>query len=197
MTSIDEAYLPLNHNTLFENKSEDLYLKEIYTAADLPLETLNIEDFDPSILISESLKYKHQMMTYAEKVKTEQKELLENEKKLNNLQNAKYKIENIEDNNKVLSELYSLISEITKKQDEKRKTHIRTLQEYKYLFKIGTHYIQNDPKHLCPICVSEEVDSAIVPCGHTLCSKCSLKCDLTLCYVCRNSIEKVIKLYYI
>ena len=198
MTSVDEAYLPLNLPSFVEKSEPTLYLKEIYSIVDSEsLDNINIENYNPEVLKNQCQMYKDQMQQYASKFKSEQQEILDCENKLNTLQTCKDKIESVCNDKGTIQHLSNLIDLLEIEQSEKKKQHIQTAKEYKYLFSIGPHFINNDPKHLCPICVNNEIDMAIVPCGHTLCSKCSLKCDLSLCYVCRNPIEKVIKLYYI
>ena len=199
MTSVDEAYLPLNLPSFIEEKNEStLYLKEIYSIVDgESLDNINIENYSPEILKKQCQLYKDQMQQYATKFKSEQQEIIDCENKLNTLQTCKDQIESVCNDEGTIQHISNLMDLLEIEQSEKKKQHVQTAKEYKYLFSIGPHFTNNDPKHLCPICVNNEIDTAIVPCGHTLCGKCSLKCDLSLCYVCRNPIEKVIKLYYI
>lgn len=203
MTSINEAYLPINLDFInnSDNKSDSLYLKEIYAIVDsLPLDKLNIEEYDPELLKQECEKYKNQLTKYSTLFKQQQLELKVFDEKIETLTETKKKFEdalNDENITNTLVMIDELIDHIKIKQECLKNEHQRTALEYKYLFSIGPHYTQNDPRHLCPICVSNEVDTAIVPCGHTVCGKCSIKCDISMCYVCRNQIEKVIKLYYI
>ena len=64
------------------------------------------------------------------------------------------------------------------------------------LHKFSPHYVQNDPRNLCSICVVREVDTCISPCGHTLCSQCSNKMLSKNCFVCRTEIDKNIKMFF-
>lgn len=48
-------------------------------------------------------------------------------------------------------------------------------------------------KDTCSICLDNERNIVIVPCGHTCCSECSK--TLTSCMVCRGSIEKKQKIF--
>ena len=48
---------------------------------------------------------------------------------------------------------------------------------------------------LCPICLTDPVGAAIVPCGHTFCQTCSRRMT-TECGVCRGRIRERIKLYF-
>ena len=199
MTSVDEAYLPLNLYSFPEATNEStIYLKEIYSIVDSePLDDIHVQNYNPEVLKTQCQLYKDQMEKYAIQFKSEQEELLACENKLNTLQTCKDKIKSVCNDEGTLQHITNLMDLLEIEQSERKTKHIQTAKEYKYLFSIGPHFTNNDPKHLCPICVNNEIDTAIVPCGHTLCSKCSLKCDLSLCYICRNPIEKVIKLYYI
>lgn len=51
---------------------------------------------------------------------------------------------------------------------------------------------QNEP--LCSICIQDSITHAIIPCGHTFCTTCARKINLT-CYICRGTIREKIKLY--
>lgn len=48
--------------------------------------------------------------------------------------------------------------------------------------------------HLCPICLTNEIDAFIDPCGHTLCTKCSSK--ITYCHMCRTKVKVAKSIYF-
>ena len=48
---------------------------------------------------------------------------------------------------------------------------------------------------LCSICFSEQIQYALVPCGHTYCSNCTKK-QFTSCSICRSSISDRVKIYF-
>lgn len=50
-------------------------------------------------------------------------------------------------------------------------------------------------KKTCPICLQNEVEHFVIPCGHTYCSECSEKITNT-CFICRQNIYKISSLYY-
>ena len=53
--------------------------------------------------------------------------------------------------------------------------------------------------HTCPICMTNEVDTFFVPCGHTVCKDCvsGRYCNSNkFCHMCRVSIREIRKLYY-
>lgn len=47
----------------------------------------------------------------------------------------------------------------------------------------------------CPICTTRAVDCALIPCGHSFCKECAAK-QQSLCYICRCSIERRLRLYF-
>lgn len=48
-------------------------------------------------------------------------------------------------------------------------------------------------KTTCKVCYDEDVDIALVPCGHTVCKNCFTALDK--CHVCRKPIEGYVRLY--
>ena len=48
----------------------------------------------------------------------------------------------------------------------------------------------------CPICLTSQIEVALDPCGHTLCSKCTTKNMSMSCPMCRNHYGKKIRLYF-
>lgn len=61
---------------------------------------------------------------------------------------------------------------------------------------LGTSYniIKNAPMHhTCPICITNEVDIYLDPCGHTLCRQCNRG---THCHMCRTKIRSARSMYY-
>ena len=47
--------------------------------------------------------------------------------------------------------------------------------------------------YLCQICLNENINTCLVPCGHTYCSTCSNK--LHNCAICRKGIQQRVKMY--
>lgn len=47
--------------------------------------------------------------------------------------------------------------------------------------------------HVCPICMNNEVDTYLEPCGHTLCTGCNRD---HFCHMCRTQVRSSRKLYY-
>jgi len=49
----------------------------------------------------------------------------------------------------------------------------------------------------CPVCLSKEVNYAIVPCGHTFCEECLSKTKTPVCCICRSTYSaQPLKLFY-
>jgi hypothetical protein len=46
----------------------------------------------------------------------------------------------------------------------------------------------------CPICFTNEITHAIVPCGHTICGSCKNKLRLS-CFTCRCHVDTTVKLF--
>ena len=67
-----------------------------------------------------------------------------------------------------------------------------SLREAIQIFKTGSQ-LATEP--LCPICITESVGMAIVPCGHTFCQTCARRM-MTECGVCRGRVRDRMKLYF-
>ena len=60
-----------------------------------------------------------------------------------------------------------------------------------------THLQKNiNPDFLCNICFAERVNIVINPCGHLFCLKCVDNNTHTNCFICRNKIDSVTKIYF-
>ena len=51
-------------------------------------------------------------------------------------------------------------------------------------------------KFLCKICFESEVQSVVIPCGHTICNTCSQTMTTEMCHFCRSPITTVMKLHF-
>ena len=67
-----------------------------------------------------------------------------------------------------------------------------TLREMIQVFRF-TELVDKEP--LCSICLTESVNHALAPCGHTFCGNC-LKKQMTACYICRTPIRERVKLFF-
>lgn len=53
--------------------------------------------------------------------------------------------------------------------------------------------------HICPICMTNDVDTFLEPCGHTICKECISNkfCNSNkFCYMCRTPIRNTKKIYF-
>ena len=48
---------------------------------------------------------------------------------------------------------------------------------------------------MCAICLAEPVSHAVAPCGHTFCTGCVRRLNIT-CYLCRGSVRERVKLFF-
>jgi len=48
--------------------------------------------------------------------------------------------------------------------------------------------------HVCPVCLSNEVEVYCTPCGHTFCARCIANCKH--CCMCRIKVDRVNKIYF-
>ena len=48
---------------------------------------------------------------------------------------------------------------------------------------------------ICPICLTDPITQAVIPCGHTFCSNCSKKLNMS-CSICRGIVRERIRLYF-
>ena len=54
------------------------------------------------------------------------------------------------------------------------------------------------PKNACPVCLTNAIELAFDPCGHTFCTGCSAHSHIyhTACPMCRTPVNKRIKVYF-
>ena len=55
-------------------------------------------------------------------------------------------------------------------------------------------------KNTCPICLENQIEICLNPCGHTSCNKCILSNRSNIynnkCYICRTPVNEFIKIYF-
>lgn len=71
-------------------------------------------------------------------------------------------------------------------------TSFRKLMQLKDVYKVFRH---SDISYVCPLCLTKQVDSFLMSCGHTYCSDC-VKRIHRICSICRNPISKIQSLYF-
>ena len=58
------------------------------------------------------------------------------------------------------------------------------------------HLMNSDVKEpLCAICLTDPVTHTVAPCGHTFCTPCVRRLNVT-CYLCRGVVRERVKLYF-
>jgi len=56
--------------------------------------------------------------------------------------------------------------------------------------------VQTDIREpMCSICLAEPVSHAVAPCGHTFCTGCVRRLNIT-CYLCRGAVRERVKLFF-
>jgi hypothetical protein len=51
-------------------------------------------------------------------------------------------------------------------------------------------------KKVCPVCFDREVNTVLIPCGHTYCEGCLHYGNYSRCPQCRETIQRRIKIYF-
>ena len=91
---------------------------------------------------------------------------------------------------------------ITWLQDAKQKRE--ELQHYKYRVEkcisdlnavASEAVVRPTASRLCPVCFDNEVDTVLVPCGHTYCSSCAGK-TRAKCGICRRAVKSATELFF-
>ena len=54
---------------------------------------------------------------------------------------------------------------------------------------------RNKDEMLCGVCLTNEKDTALVPCGHTFCHICANNSRITICPICRTPISNRQRFY--
>lgn len=98
-----------------------------------------------------------------------------------------------------------IIQEINQVNDTLRKQNKIELRKQEYLSekKIYSKYLsilqlinQMNTGSTCSICLTNNVDTYFIPCGHTTCSDCNQRNQSLKCPLCRKKIMKSKKLYF-
>lgn len=141
---------------------------------------INIETFK---LENEIIKVLKNYDTYHSKIKTIYTQLND--------------FENIDEYMKVIDDvIITYINKHFKKHnlDEKIKIYKNNIKEINFIKKYINEINSINFVPYCTICMTKIVDSVIIPCGHTACNDCLLKCDMK-CFICRNNINNITKLF--
>ena len=72
---------------------------------------------------------------------------------------------------------------------------VGVFHQLRSLMKLSHAFHEPELKNPCTICMNEEIDVVMVPCGHVFCKECSKK-TLTICFLCRTQVLQKQKLYF-
>jgi len=78
--------------------------------------------------------------------------------------------------------------------DSLKKQHSEIMSEYSFFKGLLRSISQISPCGICQICMENQVEYFIDPCGHTICNICNIKSKVISCPFCRthiNSLKKV------
>ena len=48
----------------------------------------------------------------------------------------------------------------------------------------------------CSVCVTRELDTVCLPCGHAFCANCAGRAERTRCHACRTRVERTARVYF-
>lgn len=200
MTSLNEAFsnnedfsyfsqdiIKNFENIISDRMNDDLYNQEPSDEKiDLP--------FDCSNYIEETQKFKIALSKSLDDYHKSKKSYDENVSNFNKIKLAIDSITSLEGNSDYCSNILYKYQSILDDSLSFLNFHKKVFKE---LYKTTPHYVTSDPRKLCTICLNNEVDRTVVPCGHTLCASCSNKFNDEKCFACRTKIEKILSLYYL
>jgi hypothetical protein len=72
---------------------------------------------------------------------------------------------------------------------------VGVFQSLRSLLKKGAAFQEKELKNPCTICMNEEIDSVLIPCGHPFCSTCAKK-TRTICFLCRTPVLQKQRVYF-
>ena len=90
-------------------------------------------------------------------------------------------------------------TEATTKLKDERDTLDAATAAIRDMISTGAKELIQEPisEHLCPICYEAPIGACCVPCGHTMCQKCSVReRDATRCGICRTEVQNRIRLFF-
>lgn len=176
----------------------DLYAETETSLEDEEFVKKNI--FDSHLYVSECKKYKSSLQTLSLNIESC---IQEKQDLMTRLETINRSLKNLKDCSddefsKHLKGFDTLIDSLCEQISMKTEDIKKMKRHIKCLFKDTHHYTSADPKRICGICLLNEVDQCVVPCGHTMCGICASKIiNSDKCFACRSHVDKVIGLFYI
>ena len=85
---------------------------------------------------------------------------------------------------RALSRVTRLNTELVKKAEEA----LKSIGEL-----MGCVRSPTNPK--CSVCVTRELGTILIPCGHAFCTSCAGRAERTRCHTCRTRIDSTMRIY--
>lgn len=91
---------------------------------------------------------------------------------------------------------YSILQETCKNHYDNCLKNLKQIKkELKHLLHQSKQVTNLENVRICPICLSNEVNVALNPCGHTFCNSCIEKNSTNICSICRQMFVPI-KLFF-
>jgi hypothetical protein len=209
-TSVDEKYNL--RKKLYENRDVFHEVNEKSVALEIPIEEKQQLDairehvsHGREILLKELDMHKH---LTDEKIKLETFEnscksiCLECQQKVSMIANSfdehGFQTQDLQDHIDgviyAIGQIYELINNnVTEKNKTLKELVDKNKTKIKYLSDTYNIIRNTNIGHLCPVCLTNEVNTFCEPCGHSFCNKCMKS---TYCYICRLKINKLHPLFF-
>jgi hypothetical protein len=207
--NIEEQYS--NRKLLYENREVFYQIAEQNDTGEDAQNTeyneINASIINGKKILSENLlkcnRLELEKKHYADLLNTSKINTFEIEHKLENLkkicQNEKIDIENMQDTVDNINYSLNYITEKLEKNlfEKYKKIEAEIITSKKILKVMSSSFniLRNlNITYVCPICLNNQVDVFLDPCGHSTCSKCA---PVSKCYFCKATVAKVRKLYFL
>jgi hypothetical protein len=98
-------------------------------------------------------------------------------------------------------EAFEKYSDVAFKEANIETTYKELVEAYKKwqvlreIISVQQMFVEKPQEPICSICVSDPISHTISPCGHTFCTSCIKKMNLS-CYICRGTIRDRVRLFF-
>lgn len=197
---------------LLSNKEifNDLSLKKSSSKEDLILHGFQVEEIENLEKMNKTIKEgKEKLMQSLRDYKICVEEIVKLEETIKMLNN---KIQTIKDNLLSLCQSHTELDEVAEsistslvQKQEEIKENLESELGLQYIkrdklesilkyLSVSYGIIKDTPlTHTCPICITYEVDTFLMPCGHSTCKNCNVS---KFCHMCRTKITSSNSIYY-
>jgi hypothetical protein len=162
------------------SKGKEILLAELAKHKELAMQKSALEEFESSAksICVESQQKVTQLQTRFDSQKFDTTELS------NHIDGVMYSI----------GEIFELVnSNVKTKNEELQKLINANNSKIRYLSEAYGILKSANMVHLCPVCLTNEVNTFCDPCGHSFCDKCMRS---TYCFMCRVRINKLHPLFF-